>query len=134
MDDRAPRRLQRSHDRKIAGVCGGLADYFGVDSTLVRIGFVALVLLTAGAGGIIGYGLLWIVMPEPDGTATSVTTLGRSADATRTLGFILLAVGLVLLLQRLPVLWVVMTGILRFSVPLAIIVFAVILLTSRRPR
>jgi phage shock protein C len=67
--DGMDKRLYRSRsDRKIAGVCGGLAKYFGVDSTIIRIIFVIL-LLPGGLPGFVPYVLLWIVMPEePDTT------------------------------------------------------------------
>ena len=56
-------------DRRVAGVCGGLAEYFGLDSTLVRVlYFVALVL--PGGIGILPYIVLWIVLPEGAGVAT----------------------------------------------------------------
>lgn len=59
-----PKRLYRSAtDRKICGVCGGLADYFGLDSTLVRLAFVALAVLGFSTG-IILYILAAIVMPD----------------------------------------------------------------------
>ena len=49
-------------DKKIAGVCGGIAEYFAVDSLLVRIGFV---ILFFGAGcGILAYLLLWLLAPR----------------------------------------------------------------------
>lgn len=55
-------RLMRSEtDRMIAGVCGGLASYLGVDPVLVRLAFV-LLLLASGVGLAI-YVILWIVMP-----------------------------------------------------------------------
>lgn len=58
-----PRRLHRSRtDRKIAGVAGGLADYFDVDATLVRIAFVASILLAGPQ--VLLYLLLWLVIPE----------------------------------------------------------------------
>lgn len=57
------KRLHRSlTDRKLAGVCGGLAEYLGWDPTLVRILWVVLTLL--GGSGIIAYIVLWILMPE----------------------------------------------------------------------
>lgn len=57
------KRLYRSEtDRQIAGVCGGLADYFNIDSTLVRIIF--LILFFAGGNGFLIYIVLWFVMPE----------------------------------------------------------------------
>ena len=59
-----PKRLYRSaFDRKICGVCGGLADYFGLDSTLVRLAFVALAVLGFSTG-IILYILAAVVMPD----------------------------------------------------------------------
>lgn len=57
-------KLQRSKtDRKIAGVCGGLAKYFDIDATVVRVVFV-LLLLPGGLPGFIPYVILWLVMPE----------------------------------------------------------------------
>jgi phage shock protein PspC (stress-responsive transcriptional regulator) len=65
------KRLYRSRsDRKIAGVCGGMAHYFGIDPVIPRIVWVALIL---GAGiGLLAYVICWIVIPnEPEGvTAT----------------------------------------------------------------
>lgn len=59
-----PKRLYRSAgDRKICGVCGGLADYFGLDSTLVRLAFIALAVLGFSTG-IILYILAAVVMPD----------------------------------------------------------------------
>ena len=125
-------RLYRSKsDRMIAGVCGGLAKYFSVDSTLVRLVFL-LVLFLGGAGFLV-YLILWIIMPEEDRiTATPHETvqanaqdladtaqqfgnsLGQavgssSADAARTaarqgpilFGIILVALGGLFLLQNL---------------------------------
>lgn len=49
-------------DKKIGGVCGGLAEYFGVDSLIVRIIFVVLIL---GYGtGLLAYLLLWLLAPK----------------------------------------------------------------------
>jgi len=57
------KRLYRSTtDRKIAGVCGGLAEYFNIDPTLVRVIFVIL-LLPGGLPGFVPYVILWIVVP-----------------------------------------------------------------------
>ena len=57
------RRLARSNNRMIAGVCAGIADYFGWDITLVRIVYVIATFFTAFSGGIV-YLILWMVMPE----------------------------------------------------------------------
>lgn len=58
------RRLERSRDRKIAGVCGGLAEYFRIDPTLVRIAFV-IGLISTNAVFLVAYLLLSFVMPKP---------------------------------------------------------------------
>lgn len=58
------RLMRSSQDRMIAGVCAGLARYFGVDPVLVRVIFVVLALL--GAGGILIYIILWILMPQDE--------------------------------------------------------------------
>jgi len=48
----------------LAGVCGGIAEYFGFDPTLVRIGYVLVSLLVTGFPGLLAYGILAIVMPD----------------------------------------------------------------------
>ena len=57
------KRLTLSNGKKLGGVCGGIAEYFDIDPTLVRIGYAALTLFTAFCG-IILYPILWIIMPE----------------------------------------------------------------------
>jgi phage shock protein PspC (stress-responsive transcriptional regulator) len=60
-----PKRLYRSRtDRQIAGVCGGLGEYFNIDPTLIRIVFLIMGLF--GGNGIILYIVLAIVIPEAD--------------------------------------------------------------------
>jgi len=49
-------------DKKIAGVCGGIAKYFGIDSTIVRI--AAVVFTLVGGAGILLYIVGWILMPK----------------------------------------------------------------------
>ena len=60
------RRLQRSRDRMIAGVCGGLADYLGWPAGRVRVLYVLVSLLSAAFPGILVYLLLWFLMPGPE--------------------------------------------------------------------
>ena len=64
------KRLYRSRtDRKLAGVCGGIAAYFGVDPTFVRIIWAVLIL---GAGvGLLAYVLCWVIIPLEPAAATS---------------------------------------------------------------
>lgn len=55
------KRLTRSKDKKIAGVAAGLANYFDIDPTIVRILFV--VIFFAGGASLLAYLIMWIVMP-----------------------------------------------------------------------
>jgi phage shock protein C len=59
------RRLTRSEtDKQIAGVCGGLAEYFGLDSTLVRLAAVIIAIYPGCViGGIVAYLIAWFIMP-----------------------------------------------------------------------
>ena len=58
------KKLTRSSNQMIAGVCAGLADYFGWDVTLVRIAYALLSILSAGFPGALVYIILWVVMPQ----------------------------------------------------------------------
>ena len=62
------RRLVRSRDKMIAGVCAGIAEYFGWEVTLFRVVFVLASILSAAFPGILVYVVLWVVMPRPDAT------------------------------------------------------------------
>lgn len=59
------RRLQKSRDKKLAGVCGGLAEYFGIDPTLIRIAFV-IGTIASGGPFFLAYIVLAFVMPNPE--------------------------------------------------------------------
>ncbi len=68
------KKLARSrHDKKIAGVCGGFAEYLNMDPTLVRLIWVMLALLAGW--GLIGYLLAWIIMSEESAVEPSPTTV-----------------------------------------------------------
>lgn len=59
------KRLYKStKDKKLDGVCGGLAEYFDMDSTLVRVTFAALVVFTGIFPGVILYIVLAVIMPR----------------------------------------------------------------------
>jgi phage shock protein PspC (stress-responsive transcriptional regulator) len=63
------RQLRRSQtDRKVSGVCGGIAEYYNVDPTLIRLAFVALTVITGGAF-LIAYIVAIFVMPEASAAA-----------------------------------------------------------------
>jgi phage shock protein PspC (stress-responsive transcriptional regulator) len=77
------RRLERSRDDRIlAGVCGGIARYFGVDATVVRIVAVGLTLL--GGAGVLLYIAALLLMPEQgsEGATISLSGEGRTQAAT----------------------------------------------------
>ena len=76
------KKLYRSRtDKMIAGVCGGLAEYFNIDSTLVRLSAVALTL--AGGSGILAYIIFWFVVPQRPLNLFGVDSASAS-DATVT--------------------------------------------------
>ena len=59
----ASRKLYRStSNRQLAGVCGGLAEYFNLDPTLIRVLFIILAVL--GGSGVILYVAMWIIVPK----------------------------------------------------------------------
>ena len=61
------KRLHRSmQERKIAGVCGGLGDYFGFDPVFFRLFFLFSILF--GGLGLVAYLVLWLLVPEQEGT------------------------------------------------------------------
>ena len=73
----APKRLtRRSAEGRLGGVCSGLAEYFDVDVTLVRVAWVVLSIVPGAiVGGLLAYLAAWVVMPD-DG-APVVHTTGR---------------------------------------------------------
>lgn len=56
--------VKSRYNRKIAGVCGGIAEYFGLDPTVVRVAYVLISILSAAFPGLIVYIILAIVMPD----------------------------------------------------------------------
>ena len=131
-------RLERSRDdRVIAGVCGGLGRYFGIDSVLFRIAFVLLIF--AGGLGILAYILGWAFLPEEPrpGERTSDSAFDRAADAlgderrggAAVLGAVFVGLGILFLLD---VAWPDFLS-WRYAWPIALIaVGAAIILRARR--
>ena len=58
------KKLYRSSNRILAGVCGGLAEYLDVDPTLIRVIYAALSLFAVGFPGVLLYIILMILMPN----------------------------------------------------------------------
>lgn len=127
------RRLQRSRDdRVIAGVCGGVGEYFGVDSVLVRI--AAIVLVFAGGAGVVLYLIGWIAMPEAPETDEVGDDVREAPAAERSsggvaIGLVLVALGALFLVDEI---WPDFLA-WRYIWPLALIaVGAAILVRSRQ--
>ena len=57
----------RSSNKVLAGVCSGIAEYFNLDPTLVRVIYAALTLFTAGFPGVLLYIIMLLIMPQADG-------------------------------------------------------------------
>ena len=65
------KRLNRTREgRVVAGVCAGIAAYFGIDPTLVRLVFALFTIF--GGAGVLLYLVAWIVIPEEDGDGSSI--------------------------------------------------------------
>ena len=79
--DRRPKRLMRSStDRKIGGECGGIAEYFNADPSVVRILVVLIALATGCVFGIIAYLVAWVILPLAPRVAPGVSE-AKSASA-----------------------------------------------------
>lgn len=81
-DRKGSKVLMRPRDgRMLAGVCAGVADYFGLDVTLVRVIWAVLAVITGGAG-ILAYLVAWILIPN-EGQKSSVAEnmVGKKQDS-----------------------------------------------------
>lgn len=59
------KRLYRSTtDRWIAGICGGIGEYFEIDPNIIRVIWIVITAITGFLPGIVAYILLWIILPE----------------------------------------------------------------------
>ncbi len=66
-------------DKKIAGVCGGIAERFDVDSTILRLAVVFLALVTAIFPVVITYFIAWVIIPNPPKTKREESTVHASS-------------------------------------------------------
>lgn len=145
-ESQAPVRvLTRSRDRMLGGVAAGLADYFDIDPTIVRLGLVLTALLSGGIV-IVAYIALWIIMPEPPaaqllsapGASPTASTAApaRGGNGALILGVILVAVGGVALMAQFPMFHVlgglVGWGLARIRRPTMLILVGMALILARR--
>ncbi len=110
------KRLYRSNTVKvIGGVCGGLADYFGIDVVLLRVAFVLLFLF--GGSGVLVYIIMWIAIPGQSGNFNAYEDLSEkkspndkktgkhgnhgNSNSSMIAGIVLIFIGLLFLADRL---------------------------------
>lgn len=68
--------VRRTEDKMIGGVAGGVADFFGLDPTLVRVVFVVLAVF--GGGGLLVYLVMWVIVPTAENVALPPGDVARS--------------------------------------------------------
>jgi phage shock protein C len=126
--ERAPARLRRSQsDKVVAGVCGGLGRYFGVDPVWFRLAFVILAI--GGGSGLLLYLIGWLAIPTESGDMASMAFSARhGSQGSLIAGLLLVGVGLVFLANTL-VPW-----FNRFMWPAAVVAAGLGLIYSGRNR
>jgi len=127
------KRLYRSQTNKVlAGICGGFAEYLNLDPVVVRVLWIFLTLF--GGSGILLYIISWFVIPLNPTPSAPIGTQAGGAQAARIIGIILVAIGLIVLLDNLEVLhferW--MRRSWEFVIPVVLIATGVLLLTRRK--
>ncbi|MDW7650986.1 MAG: PspC domain-containing protein [Bacillota bacterium] len=99
------KRLYRSrHGQMLGGVCMGLARYFDVDVTLVRLIWVLAALF--GGSGVLAYIIAWIIIPEEPAEGEAIDITHSSSEEgtptdTKTVGLIVIVIGVFLLFRGL---------------------------------
>ena len=127
----APRRLYRSRtDRVLAGICGGLAEHFGSDPAIVRLGVVILAILTGIVPLLVLYVVAAIVIPEGTaGAAVERPARVSNGGAALLFGLFLIVVGLAAFAREfLQVNWELVWPLALIALGGALLVWAV-----RRP-
>ncbi|MCD6551287.1 PspC domain-containing protein [Thermotoga sp.] len=126
------KQLKRSKkNRIIAGVCGGIAEYFGIDPTLVRLIWVLITL--AWGAGLLLYIVAWLIMPEEGEEREEESKQFQNTEGLKILlGGLLIFLGIVLLVSAfLPFLfnvsWKVVLAVL-------LVIFGVLLLLRRNEK
>ncbi len=124
-------RLSRSgSDRMLAGVCGGLAAYFELDATIVRLVWAGVTAFTAVIPGVLVYLLFVVIVPVGDGgEATGGNTCEMFESRAALAGMLLLLVGALFLLSNFGIFDWLSWGRLW---PLLLILLGVALLVRRR--
>ncbi|MGQ9622460.1 MAG: PspC domain-containing protein [Candidatus Caldatribacteriaceae bacterium] len=129
------RRLYRSRrERILGGVCGGIAEYFGIDPAIVRI--IAVLLILVGGGAILAYIVAWIIVPEEPREKEESTEdkkqEPRKEPNRQVLAWFLIIVGALWLSQFIVPLWTPFAPWAhRVFLPVLVLVLGVFLLLKR---
>jgi phage shock protein PspC (stress-responsive transcriptional regulator) len=106
MEQTMKRLTRSSSSRIVAGICGGLAEYTGWDPVLIRVLYIVLTILSFGFGGVVLYLAAWIVLPLDEEVDVRDTATSHSGNGRRTIGILLVVVGLLALVPSLfPWFW-----------------------------
>jgi phage shock protein C len=73
--------VRSRNDRMVAGICAGVARYFGIDVTVVRV-IVAVVCIITGGAGILAYLVAWVIIPEEGETTVAENPANEKQDAS----------------------------------------------------
>ena len=127
------KKLYRSNTNKmVAGVCAGVAEYFDVDVSLVRLLWALMILF--GGSGLLLYVIGWVIIPERDGTEEpkeiSDTLLPKDNKSTTMFGVLLVGLGAILLFDH----WLPWRSMMRFWPVVLIIIGALMLVGWRGDR
>lgn len=72
------KRLYLSEDKKIAGVCGGLGEYFDIDPSLVRLAWLVMTVITGVFPGVIAYIVAMVIIPKEAEVKAKTKTKSKS--------------------------------------------------------
>jgi len=73
--------VRSRNDRMVAGICAGVARYFGIDVTVVRV-IVAVACIITGGAGILAYLVAWVIIPEEGETTVAENPANEKQDAS----------------------------------------------------
>lgn len=144
-----PRRLYRSRsDRILGGVAAGVAEYFRIDPTIVRLAWLLIVLW--GGAGLLLYIIAWVLVPQNPGSGsyTAASSEGIDEDSPRggsrigpytdrdraALGWILVAVGIGLVLVRMGIIGWLFSPTVMLAVLFIVLGLFVLGKSDRPPR
>lgn len=130
-----PKKLYRSiTDRVIGGVCGGIAEYFEVDSTLVRLAFVLFTLTVKNGSGLLIYLILWLVVPVRKSEEVKEVLIKKRGSRRHSLttAILLILIGLIFLFNNFGILsWSVWEVIWKIW-PVFLILFGLEMLIGKK--